>query len=93
MASSGQAAGNCGYHAGMATDPSRCPLCGGANECGVAAGQDTCWCFSSKIPAEVVASVPEDDVNRVCVCRACAGATDGALDGPAPEPASREEPA
>jgi hypothetical protein len=50
----------------------RCPLCGAANNCGIALGQTTCWCFSAAIPPEVLARVPVDQRNQVCVCRQCA---------------------
>jgi len=51
-----------------------CPLCGNANECGVAAGAASCWCFTAVIPDSVLARVPPDQRNRTCVCRQCAGA-------------------
>jgi hypothetical protein len=51
---------------------SRCPLCGGPNDCGIALGKSVCWCFSAVIPAEVLAQVPEAERDRGCICRACA---------------------
>jgi len=59
-----------------AGDPSRCTLCGDANECGVARGDATCWCFSLTIPESVkadlqVALAPRIDANASCVCAAC----------------------
>lgn len=53
-------------------DPRRCPLCGGPNDCGIAAGASTCWCFSTDVPAEVVARVPDEARDAMCICRACA---------------------
>ena len=44
-----------------------CPLCGDTNECGVAAGKSTCWCFATAIPAEVLARVPVEQRNRACI--------------------------
>jgi len=38
----------------------RCPLCGGPNECGLAAGRSECWCFEAKIAPEVLERVPEE---------------------------------
>ena len=38
----------------------RCPLCGGPNECGMAAGEGDCWCFRVKIAPEVLERVPEE---------------------------------
>lgn len=53
-------------------DSRRCPLCGGPNDCGIAAGASTCWCFSTDVPADVVARVPDEARDAVCICRACA---------------------
>jgi hypothetical protein len=72
-------------------DPRRCPLCGGPNVCGVAAGADSCWCFTAQVPPDVVARVPEEARDVACVCRACAegrsaAARDAATAGtPAPD--------
>jgi hypothetical protein len=66
----------------------RCPLCGAANNCGIALGQTTCWCFSTHVPPEVVARVPADQRNEVCVCRQCAESTaPAAVETSSPEPA------
>jgi hypothetical protein len=61
--------------------PTRCPLCGETNECGVAAGKSTCWCFSTPVPPEVLAQVPEDQQGRTCVCERCAAALPGKMAG------------
>lgn len=50
----------------------RCAVCGGDNACGMARGADTCWCASISIPAAVLARVPLEQRNRVCVCQRCA---------------------
>ena len=56
-------------------DPaSRCPLCGAANECGVAAGKGVCWCFSVQMPEAALAAVPEAERMQACICEACAAA-------------------
>ncbi len=55
-------------------DPSRCPLCGGANECQLSspvAYKGQCWCASVEMPAELLARVPENLRNRACICRPC----------------------
>ena len=52
----------------------RCPLCGEPNECGVAAGKSTCWCWSAEVPAEALARVPEELRGKICVCEKCARA-------------------
>ncbi len=51
---------------------SRCPLCGQPNECGMAAGQSSCWCFETQIPPEVLERVPPELRGVACVCKACA---------------------
>ena len=54
-----------------------CPLCGGANECAVAAACDfdtPCWCRGVTFTAELLASVPEEMKGRACICRRCAEA-------------------
>jgi hypothetical protein len=55
-----------------AVDPSRCPLCGGANACGMAAGQADCWCKSVTIAPEVLARVPPAARDEACICERCA---------------------
>jgi len=51
-----------------------CPLCGEANECGIAEGKSSCWCFSATVDPEVLARVPEAQQNVTCICRTCAAA-------------------
>jgi hypothetical protein len=53
-------------------DPRRCPLCGGPNDCGIAAGASTCWCFTTDIPSDVRDRIPPEARDLACVCRACA---------------------
>lgn len=54
-----------------------CPLCGGDNQCAIAAGRapESCWCQEADISKEALAAVPEQAVNKVCVCPACGRAT------------------
>jgi hypothetical protein len=49
----------------------RCPVCGGPNDCGMAAGKSECWCFEVKISPEVIKKVPEEAKGKVCVCANC----------------------
>jgi hypothetical protein len=58
-------------------DSTRCPLCGNANECGMAAGKEKCWCFTAIIAENVLARVPERARDVTCICANCAkqGAT------------------
>jgi hypothetical protein len=53
-------------------DPARCPLCGRDNACAMVAGRATCWCFARRIPAEVLARVPEEARGVACLCARCA---------------------
>jgi hypothetical protein len=66
-----------------AVDPRRCPLCGEANACGMAAGKGVCWCMSMKIPPEVLEQVPAVARDEACVCERCAAA--GKRYGPEPD--------
>ena len=52
----------------------RCPICGGPNECGMAAGKSECWCAGVEISKQVLEQVPEAASGKVCVCRNCAQA-------------------
>lgn len=51
-----------------------CPLCGGANDCAMAAGRpaDTCWCQGVSFDPEALARIPEASRNRHCICKRCA---------------------
>jgi hypothetical protein len=51
--------------------PDRCPICGGPNECGMAAGKSECWCANVKISAEAKGKVPKGAKGKVCVCEKC----------------------
>ena len=53
-------------------DPSRCPICGQPNQCGIVVGESTCWCFETPIPAEALEKVPPEARGVACVCKACA---------------------
>jgi len=53
-------------------DPERCPLCGYANECGIAAGKGTCWCFTRPIPEQMLEKIPPEARDVACMCRPCA---------------------
>jgi hypothetical protein len=56
----------------MEIDSTRCPLCGGPNECEIAEGASKCWCFEVHIPAEVLERIPPEAQSVVCVCKRCA---------------------
>ncbi len=53
-------------------DPTKCPLCGNSNRCGIGAGKGTCWCFSQPVPQAVLDKVPEEAREEACVCEVCA---------------------
>lgn len=61
-----------GMGVGHRVDPTRCPLCGEDNACGIELGRDTCWCHARRIPDTVLSRVPADVANRACVCERCA---------------------
>jgi hypothetical protein len=53
----------------------RCPLCGGANDCTPAATgrlDVACWCTTAAISPEALARVPAELVNKACLCPRCA---------------------
>ena len=58
-----------GFH-----NPNQCPLCCGVNECQLcspAAYKGPCWCARVEMPGTLLARVPENLRNRVCICRNC----------------------
>jgi hypothetical protein len=61
-------------------DPATCPLCGGPNDCQIAAGRTTCWCFEAPVPADVLARVPLAAQGVACVCRPCAKPPSGTVE-------------
>jgi hypothetical protein len=54
-------------------DPAVCPLCGGPNDCAMAADPNAaeCWCGKLKFPQELLDRVPENALNQACICRGC----------------------
>ncbi|MFC0395063.1 cysteine-rich CWC family protein [Paenibacillus mendelii] len=50
-------------------DEQHCPLCGLKNACSGKTGD--CWCFHTKIPAELIKRIPEEMRGKVCICRTC----------------------
>ncbi|MCA2977054.1 MAG: cysteine-rich CWC family protein [Myxococcaceae bacterium] len=51
-------------------DPMRCPSCQRPNDCAVAAGRTSCWCFQVTIDPAALAALPPE-AKRACLCRAC----------------------
>jgi hypothetical protein len=56
-------------------DPKRCPLCGNANQCGMARGGEKCWCSTAIISEDVLARVPPQARDVACICEKCATQT------------------
>ncbi|WP_037040358.1 cysteine-rich CWC family protein [Pseudomonas sp. BAY1663] len=59
-------------------DSSRCPLCGQPNQCAQCdpGAAQPCWCFSTRIPAELRESIPDAARNKACICARCASGED-----------------
>jgi hypothetical protein len=57
-----------------APDPARCPLCGGPNQCAMAAGSadEPCWCTRVTFTAQALEAIPPPLRGVACVCPACA---------------------
>ncbi len=54
-------------------DTSKCPLCGGPNQCASAVDPTAkkCWCGSKKFPRELLDQIPLNAVRKVCICSEC----------------------
>lgn len=59
-------------------DTTRCPLCGEANECAVAANREpsSCWCMTATMDPASLAAIPEKARGLVCICAKCAAGND-----------------
>lgn len=57
-----------------------CPLCGGDNDCAIAAGEaiGECWCRTATISARALAAIPAESVGRRCICATCGRIDEGA---------------
>lgn len=56
-------------------DPSKCPVCGEPNQCGLsnpATATLPCWCFSAEIAREALKKISVDALNKACICARCA---------------------
>ncbi len=60
-------------HTDPPVDTARCPLCGGPNHCAMAADPSAteCWCGAEKFPRRLLAQLPEEAVDRACICLKC----------------------
>jgi hypothetical protein len=50
-----------------------CPLCGKPNDCYMENSKDPkdCWCKDVIIPKGIFALVPDEALNKACICKAC----------------------
>ena len=58
----------------ISTSGVACPLCGRGNECQLcvaSAYKGPCWCAKIEIPDGLLAQIPREFQNRVCVCQNC----------------------
>ncbi|MFJ7669305.1 cysteine-rich CWC family protein [Lysinibacillus sp. NPDC097195] len=53
----------------MQNEEKCCPLCGKENNCGVAEGQQTCWCMTDNFP-EGILEIVSNERNK-CICQNC----------------------
>jgi hypothetical protein len=67
-----------GYMTDSTQAASLCPLCGGENQCAIAAGKpaDSCWCNYATISAEAKAKAA-DSAGERCICPTCGQPTEG----------------
>lgn len=56
---------------GEPIDAERCPLCGGQNDCGMAAGRSSCWCHTVTVPETIRKEIPAAAIDLACVCQKC----------------------
>ncbi|MEH6565781.1 MAG: cysteine-rich CWC family protein [Halopseudomonas sp.] len=64
------------------TQTELCPLCGGTNQCALAAATEPaapCWCFSATVSKAALASLPVEQINRACLCPRCATGLESSL--------------
>jgi hypothetical protein len=59
-------------------EPTRCPLCGQANQCAMEGervtgiAQPPCWCTQANFSQELLEQLPADARGQACICAACA---------------------
>ncbi len=61
--------------ASLIIDPTICPLCDLPNQCGKEDPNNKidgrCWCATEIIPREIFKLVPEEKLNKACICKKC----------------------
>jgi len=62
-------------YSGNSFDTRLCPLCGEANHCAMGdddhKSDDPCWCKAEIFPQSLLHQVPEEERDRVCICKRC----------------------
>ncbi len=56
-------------------NPKACPLCGGDNNCAMTRPGQTvadCWCLTTSISPDALDRIPQDQINKTCICQTCA---------------------
>lgn len=55
-----------------------CPLCGGDNQCAMAAGKppESCWCQEATFDKEALEAIPAESQGKHCLCPACGRLTE-----------------
>lgn len=50
-----------------------CPICKKENKCAAVLGTDPmkCWCMTINVPKELLATIPEEERGKSCVCKEC----------------------
>lgn len=46
-----------------------CPFCKKDNKC--QASQKECWCFTIKVPKDLIGLVPKELKGKSCICKDC----------------------
>ncbi len=46
-----------------------CPICKKDNGC--RSGEDTCWCYTIKVPKGLLETIDDRDRGKACVCKNC----------------------
>jgi len=74
----------------QAAGADRCPLCGEANGCAIAAqSQAPCWCVDASFDATLRARAARAEGLPRCICARCASVAVVAGSDPAPTPTAR----
>ena len=48
-----------------------CPVCNKENLCKINENTNQCWCFSIEIDKKLIALLPDNLINKSCICLAC----------------------